>query len=414
MRFADFMPWRRKGKSVYDRWVELLELGVQAKSGQAVTLTTAMRVSAAFACMSVLSRGCAQTPFKLYREQVDASGLTRIRPARDHQVYDLVAAKPNSWQTPFAFRETAVLHACLGNAYAFKGMYRGKPAELILLNPARVRPEQKEDWSIVYHVSGTDGTGQVLDQGQIGHLRGPSWDGFMGLDTLQLARESLGLSLALEESHARLHANGVRPSGTYSVEGALEPEQHAKLTAWLKKNAAAENAGTPLVLDRSATWLSTAMTGVDAQHKEVRDHQITEVCRFFGVLPIMIGHTGDKANTYASAEAMFTAHKVHTLDPWFTRIQESADLNLLTDEERKAGYYFKFNANGLLRGSAKDRADYYAKALGSGGSQGWMTPDEVRALEELDPLGGDAALLPKPTNVQKPPAKGDADPEPTP
>jgi HK97 family phage portal protein len=412
MRLGDFMPWRRKSKSVWDRWVELLDGRISAKSGQAVTLQSAMRVSAALACMRVLSQGVSQTPFKLFREE-DADGLRRIRPARDHQVYDVVASRPNSWQTSFEFRETMVLHACMGNAYAFKNRYRGKVAELILLNPARVRPEQKDDWSITYKVSGKDGTQLELNQADVWHVRGPSWDGFLGLDTLNLAREALGLSLALEESHARLHANGVKPSGTYSVEGTLDPEQHTKLAAVLKKQAGAENAGAPLILDRNAKWLSTAMTGVDAQHKEVRDHQIAEVCRFFGVLPIMIGHTGDKSSTYASAEAMFTAHKVHSLDPWFTRIQESADLNLLTEEERKRGYYFKFNANGLLRGSSKDRAEYYAKALGAGGSPAWMTPDEVRALEELDPMGGDAALLPKPTNVPKKPS-GEPDPEATP
>ncbi|MDO8293043.1 MAG: hypothetical protein Q7T29_09310 [Gallionella sp.] len=47
----------------------------------------------------------------------------------------------------------------------------------------------------------------------------------------------------------------------------------------------------------------------------------------------------------------------------------------------------------LLRGSAKDRAEYYAKALGAGGSPAWMAQDEVRALEEMNPMGGAAGLL---------------------
>jgi HK97 family phage portal protein len=165
------------------------------------------------------------------------------------------------------------------------------------------------------------------------------------------------------------------------------------LVAWLKKQAAA-GAGTPLILDRGAKWVSQAMTGIDAQHKETRDQQVEEVCRFFGILPIVIGHTGDKASTYASAEAMFDAHKVLGLNPWFERIQDSANINLLTDKERAEGYYFKFFANGLLRASAKDRAEYYAKSLGSGGSPAWHTQDEIRAFEDADPMGGEAAKLP--------------------
>jgi phage portal protein BeeE len=57
-----------------------------------------------------------------------------------------------------------------------------------------------------------------------------------------------------------------------------------------------------------------------------------------------------------------------------------------------------------MRASAKDRAEYYAKALGSGGSPGWMTPDEVRALEEMNPMGGEAAKLPPGSSAQPPAA----------
>jgi HK97 family phage portal protein len=389
---------------VYQRWLELMEIGSKSKAGPPVTLKQAFRVSAALASMRVISQGCAQVPFKLLQEY-EQGGLTRRKPAREHQVYDVVAAKPNDWQTAFEFRETMVLHACMGNAYAYKNRYRGKVAELILLEPSRVKPEQKPDWSRVYKVYGADGQTKEIAPEDIWHVRGPSWDGFLGLDTLQIAKEALGLSIALEESHASLHANGVRPSGTYSVEGKLDAPQYDQLTAWLKKQAAA-GAGTPLVMDRSAKWLSQAMTGVDAQHKETRDQQVEEVARFFGVLPIMIGHTGDKANTYASAESMFTAHKVHTLAPWYRRIEESADVNLLSDVERKQGYYFKFISNGLMQASAKDRAEYLARALGSGGSPAWMTQDEVRGVEDMDPMGGEAAVLPKPPT--KPAAGGAA------
>lgn len=381
-------------------WPEFLN---KSKSGNTVSLQSAFRVSAAFACMGAIStRGCAQVPFKLMQDFEDA-GLSRKRTARDHYLYDIVTAKPNGWQTAFEFKETLTLHACLGNAYAFKVIVRGKIRELILLEPGRVQPVQNDDSSITYKVTGKDGKYEELAQNLIWHVRGPSWDGFMGLQTLNLAREALGLSIALEESHASLHSNGVRPTGVYSVEATLDDAQQARITKWLKKQAAA-GVGTPLVLDRGAKWMQQVMTGVDAQHKETRDHEIAEVCRFFGILPLVIGHTGDKANTYASAEAMYDAHRVLGLNPWFERIQDSANINLLTDAERRSGYYFKFNANALLRPVAKDRGEFYARALGSGGSPAYMTQDEVRALEDLDPFGGEAAKLPPLINKAAPPA----------
>jgi len=127
-----------------------------------------------------------------------------------------------------------------------------------------------------------------------------------------------------------------------------------------------------------------------------------------GVMPIMV-FSSDKAATYASAEAMFQAHVVHTLAAWWERIEQSIDCNLLTEADEVQGIYSKFVGQGLMRGSMKDRSEYFAKALGSGGAPAWMTQDEVRKMEELNPMGGDAAKLPIATNVPKPPP---ADPLP--
>jgi len=115
-------------------------------------------------------------------------------------------------------------------------------------------------------------------------------------------------------------------------------------------------------------------------------------------MPIMIGYS-DKASTYASAEQMFLAHVVHCLAPWAERIEQALECQLLTREERRAGYYIKHNLTSLLRGATKDRGEYFSRALGAGGAPAWMTQDEVRALEDLNPKGGEASQLPIATNV---------------
>lgn len=389
----------QKSGGVYERWLELINGTNKSKAGPSVNMQTVWKVSAALACMVKRCQGVAQVPFKLFRE-VEEGGLKRIKAAKDHPLYDKLASRPNGWQTSFEFREQLELHLCMGNAYVFKNIYRGKVEELFVLN--NVRAEQQEDMTARYWVRGKSGGEREVPASMIWHLRGLSWDGFLGLDTLAMAKEALGLSMALEESAAGLHANAVRPSGVYSVEGNLTGDQHKKLVDWLKKEALSP--GAPLVLDRAAKWASTAMSSVDAQHKEMRDQQIEEVCRFFNVLPIMIGHSGDKSSTYASAEAMFTAHKIHTLSPEYVRIQESADINLLTDKERiDGGYYFKFVVNALQWASAKDQAEYFSRALGAGGSPAWHTQDEIRAFVEFDPMGGEASKLPPLIN-KKPPS----------
>jgi HK97 family phage portal protein len=389
----------RKASDPLAIWAEMLRAGRSSKAGPTINLDNALKVATLFACLRVLAQGCAQVPFKLFQG---------YEPAREHPLYDLMASGPNDWTTSFEFRESLVIHAALGNAYVFKnmvGLRDKRPGELILLNPGKVKKLQDEkSYEIGYEVTGASGAKQIFPAEAIWHVRGPSWDGLIGMEILSIAREALGLSIATEESHAKLHANGVRTSGTYSVDSVLNKTQYTDLKAWIEKEyAGAENAGAPMILDRAAKWLPNAMTGVDAQHIETRKHQIEEICRFVGVHPQKVFHS-DKTSTYASAEEFSNAHREDTLGPWYARIEQSADKNLLTKKDRADGYYFKFVANALMRASAQARAEYYAKALGSGGHPGWMSPDEVRALEDMAPKGGDADKLPPGANKEPPAA----------
>lgn len=400
MGFFDRFNFGRKASDPLALWAEIARAGRSSKAGQTVTLESALKVATFFACLKVISQGVAQVPFKLFREQA-VDGLTRIESARDHRLYDLLTTKPNDWQTSFEFREQLVLHAGTGNAYVWKNKTINGVSELILLDPARMTAEQPDEFDKpVYKYTTKDGKAILFPADQIWHIRGPSWSGFVGMDVLSMARETLGLTMAIEASVAGLHANGVRPSGVYSVDGTLAPAQHEQITKWIKAEAAAGGGGT-MILDRGAKWLSQTMSGVDAQTREMRAMQIEEVCRYMGVSPFMIFHT-DKAPTYASAEQFQIQHVVHTLSPWYARIEQSADANLLSKQERNKGYYCKFSAAGLLRGAMKDQGEFFAKMLGSGGTRQVMTQDEIRALLELNPMGGEAAKLPIATNPPAP------------
>ena len=123
------------------------------------------------------------------------------------------------------------------------------------------------------------------------------------------------------------------------------------------------------------------MNGVDAQHLETRKHQVEEICRAFRVMPIMIGQA-DKAATYASAEQMFLAHVIHTLSPWYSRLEQSIDANLLSETDQDMGFYSKFVPNALMRGAAKDRSEFYYKMW----SMGAMSPNDIRAKEDDNPI----------------------------
>lgn len=383
---------------------EQLEAAGSSKSGQRVTTDTALRVSTAFACARVLADGVAQVPCRLYQGE---DGKRTV--LGDHPAHALIALAPNAWMTAFEWRETAMLHlAFTGQHFSLKGTLGGQARELTPIPPGAVTVKRQGAAIIGYDVS-LEGIQRTLSPQEVLHLRGPSWDGVVGLDVVRQAREALGLAMATEAQAATLHRNGVRPSGTYSVEGTLGPDQYDALRKVLRQYAEDDELrNAPLILDRSAKWQQHSMTSVDAQHLETRALQIMEVCRFFRVMPIMVGHA-DKVATYASAEQMFLAHVVHTLTPWYTRLEQSFTRQLLTLKEQTQGMRFKFTAQALMRGAARDRAEFYSRALGAGGSPAWMTQDEVRALEELPPMGGAAAMLP-----DRAPAQRGAPVQPTP
>jgi HK97 family phage portal protein len=358
----------------WQEWIGALE----SATGKAVNWRTALQVATVFACCRVIGNGMAQVPFKLMQK----SGRTRTA-ATSHPLFRLLSLKPNGWQTSFEFRQMLAWHIELcGNAYVFiNRSVTGKILELIPLPPGHVTPQRDENLRITYDVTGLDGTFRTLNKGRIWHLRGPTIDGFHGLDVVKLAREAIGLAMATEEAAARLHKNGIQNSGVYSVDSTLDKKQHDDLATWIGKQfAGMQNVGKPMILDRGAKFLNTSMSSVDAQSNETRKTQVEQICSFMGVLPIKVGFS-DKTATFASAEEMNRAHREDCLSPRWESFEQSAMINLLTDAEIDAGLYFNFTEEGLLRGSAKDTKDVILGYVNGG----LMYPNEGREALDLNP-----------------------------
>ena len=408
-----FFRSEAKGMSSLDLFREIYG-SKESRSGVKVGWKEALDEATVQACVRVLCNGVAQVPFPLMQE----AGGMRVK-ATDHPAFK-VFQRPNAYQTSFALRETIMLHLALtGNAFVWKGLV-GRNRELRALepiDPAHMTVTRERDGTLLYKVTANDGAAQIFTSAEIWHIRGPSWAPWLGMDAVKLARDAIGLAIATEQAHADFHKGNARVSGLLAMDGTLGKEKFESLGAWLDRHSdGGDRVGKPIILDMGAKYTPFGMTGVDAEHLATRMHQIGEICRAFGVIPLMVGQS-DKTATYASAEQMFLAHVVHTLSPWYARIEQSADAELLTEADRAAGYYFKFMANGLMRGAAKDRAEFYAKALGSGSpGTAWMTPNEARALEDMDPIeGGDdlptgAPPVPEPADATDAAADATADP----
>jgi HK97 family phage portal protein len=378
-----------------------------SKTGLAVNELTALRVAVVWACCRVLTEDVGKLPLKLIKE--DDTGAKRI--AKEHPLHRIISRRPNEWQTSMEWRMTMLLHALLakgGYSYVSRSA-KGEVLELIPLLPGNVEVRQDALRQVTYEVRGYNGQAMILRREDVHVLRGLSWNGVSGLSVVQQGAEAIGLAMAAEETQARLHSQGARPGGIVTTPNKLTKEQVDNLKKQFSEGyTGVANAFRTLLLDNGLEFKPWMMNGVDSQQLETRRHQVEEICRFFRVFPSMIGFS-DKTATYASAESFFGAHVVHSLMPWVTLWEQAMERDLLTEAEIADGYQVQFKLQGLLRGDSKSRAEFYS----SGITTGWMTRNEARKLEDLDPLPGLDKVL-QPLNMtpgDKPaPSKDDSTP----
>ncbi len=351
-----------------------------SRAGKPVTIETALQVSAVLACVRVIAEDVAKAPLVVRQRENRAAPWRTIE---DHWLARLMRA-PNEWQTDFEFRTMLTAHAALahgGFAFINRAM-NGKVVELLPYPPQAVRVK-RDGWAIQYEISLPSGQTQIVPAANMFHLRGLSWDGVAGLEAFRLAREAIGISIASEETHAKLHENGVRLSGILSqAPGAapLSEEAAKRISAEWRENfgPASEHAFGVAVLEGGMKFEPMAMTGVDAQHVETRRFEIEEICRYFRVNPAKIGHF-EKAATFGSNEQNAIQHVEDTVLPWAIRWTQRVDRDLLSRETEPHTWVY-FDVRGLSRGDARTRASY----LNSGIHAGWLSRNEAREMEGLE------------------------------
>jgi HK97 family phage portal protein len=365
----------------------MLQAGWSAstKSGVSIGLQQAMRISVAFACARVVAEDVGKLPFRLMRETPEGRKI----PAIDHPLYWLIYRRPNDWMDSQGFRETLTMHAvfCQGGFAFINRASDGRPLELLPLMPGSVSIEQElPSREIFYQVSDPNGIIGRFSRKNILHVRGPSWDSLGAMELISQAREVLGLHQAIEESVARLHANGARPSGVLSTDQELKEEARKRLRAMFENGfQSVVNTGKVPILDNGLKFIQMGLSSADAQTMEMWRFQIEQVCRMFRVYPQKAMHMG-ASTTFAASQQFSIDHATDSIDPWAQRWCHALGRDCLTMEEIKSGLYPVMYLQGLMRGDNASRAAYYTAGKGTASSPGWLCPNDIRKLEDMDPL----------------------------
>ncbi|WIM56110.1 phage portal protein [Pantoea anthophila] len=348
-------------------------------SGKVVSADKAIRLSAVWACVRLLSESVSTLPLKIYERQSDGSR----KPAIQHPAYQVLCRRPNLEMTPSRFMLMLVASICLrGNGFVEKKMIGNKLVSLVPLLPQNMVVKRLDNGSLQYTYTESNSQ-RVIPPKNIMHIRGFGLDGVCGMMPMMTGRDVIGAAMAVEESAAKIFENGLQSSGFLSAETALDKDQRERLRGYMQAFTGSRNAGKIMVLEGGLKYQNVTMNPEAAQMLESRAFSIEEICRWFRVPPFMVGHADKQSSWASSVEGMNLQFLTNTLRPLLVNIEQEISRCLLDGDE---DLFAEFSVEGLLRADSAGRSAYYTTAL----QNGWMSRNDVRRLENMPPIeGGD-------------------------
>ena len=348
-------------------------------SGQNVSVDKSLHLSAVWACVRVISETISTLPLKIYERKPDGSKIV----ATDHPVYQILCRQPAIDLTPARFMQMIPASICLrGNSFSEKLFFRKELVGIRPLLPQYMNVGSDDAGRITYKYSDpVTKTEREIPRENIMHIRGFSLDAAVGLTPIQFGADIIGSALATHEAASNVFKNGLQNSGFMTSSVPLNPEQRTALRNNLQQFMGSNNAGKVMLLEGGFDYKGITINPETAQLLESRSFSIEEICRWFGVPPVIIGHMEKQSSWASSIESLYTQFLITGLRPMLVNIEQEIGRCLLDNDDR---YFAEFAVEGLLRADSNGRASYYKQAL----QDGWMNRNEVRAKENLPPIDG--------------------------
>jgi len=366
-------------KDPSDELVDSL-LGAPSNSGQYVTPDNSLRVTAVYSCVRVLSETRAALPLNLYKRL--ENGDREI--ATDNILQEKLHFLPNDEMTSFDLGSNQMVSLLLrGNSFNEVARDRaGRVQEIVPINPDHVEVgRSKSTGKLTYEVH--NGDVRTINKDRMWRITGMGTNGLIGLSPISLHRESIGLSMALEEHGARLFSNGAAPGGVLSYTGRLDdPAKKLLKDKFNQNHQGTKNSHKVAILPVEVKWSQLGLSSEDAQYLESRKFQRNEIASIYGVPPHMVGDLENA--TFSNIENLSIQFLIYSLLPWLKRIEQSIYRDLLTVDERKV-YFAEHNVEGLLRGDLKARSEFYRTLFNLGS----ISIDELRRLENMNKVDGE-------------------------
>lgn len=350
--------------------------GAESNSGKRVDLKSTLQLATAWACIRLTAQAVSSLPMGMFEKQSDGG-----RVSIDHDLGQVLFDSPNAGQTGLEFWETKVANlVARGNAYServFTGRF------LSALQPLEARPV-RIDGVLKYRVHDR-GKEETLPADKIFHLKGFNLGGDEGLSPIACGVHGLGSSIAADETSAKIFANGLQqPLFIDSGQARLTSDQRADLTRLFKGFQGSDNTGKVMVLEGGMKPVPLALKPDDAQMLTSRRFNVEEICRWFGVPPIVVGHAAEGQTMWGTGvEQILLAWLALGINPLCKRIEARIKKDLIPLGERRR-VYAEFNREGLLQMDAAAKASFLSTLT----QNGLMDRNEGRAKLNLPARAG--------------------------
>jgi HK97 family phage portal protein len=374
-------------------------------AGVSVTRESALGASAFWRAVNLISRDIAKLPLELYRHRGD-----NRTPATGHPARYLLRRKPNRQTTSWAFRLRLTAEGLLaGNGYAWiERDINFSPRALWPLPPRSVTPETDREGMLYYRFSPGTGRDEVIDARDMIHIRALERAGSMeGVPIIEKLRNPIGLALAVDRYGAAFFQHGARPGVFLTAPGKMSEAEAERLERKFTELAGGvDRMHRAIALPNGLTPSPWQMANHDAEFLETKRFSLIDIANAFGVPPHKLGDSSK--TSFSSLEQENQSYLDEALDPWLVCWEAELAAKLLTPQEQRADTHsIRFRRQALVRADLAARGAYYVQAV----TNGWMSLDEVRGLEEMNAIPGG---LGKPHRVPLNTIELGAEPEPEP
>lgn len=358
--------------------VGLLGASYRTAAGESVTTETAAKVSAVYACVSLIAGAIASLPLGFYERSNGDRGKA------DHPYWWYFNESACDGWTSFDAIQY-LFESKFFEGDGFGEILRARNSNRMLgwrpLHPRTVNPFKKGE-RVLYRVQPADGPAYVLQPEDVIHLSSLGFDGLRSPSLITYAaREAIGTALAGQKYTGKFFSSGGNFDYALKTDSKLKPAQLDMLKASLLARLSSGGRG-PLILDGGLEPAQLSVNSKDAEILATRLFTVEDICRFFGVPPHMVGHT-DKTTSWGSGiESQGIGFVRYTLQRHTTPMAQELNRKLWPVRER---YFVEHITAALERGDLKSRYEAYRIALGRAGEEPWIDSAEIRRLENMAP-----------------------------